>query len=86
MNYRFSRHAEEEMAWRGIAAEMVRDVLAMPQQVADDPSGCKVYQSQLDFGTGTPYLLRVFVNPTVDPAVVVTVYRTSKIAKYWSAQ
>jgi len=86
MNYRFSRHAEEEMARRGIPAEMVQDVLAAPQRVADDPSGCKVCQSQLDFGTGKPYLLRVFVNETASPAIVVTVYRTSKIAKYWSAQ
>jgi len=25
----------------------------------------------------------VIVNETVDPAVVVTVYRTSRIGKYW---
>ena len=29
------------------------------------------------------YLLRLFVNETVDPAVVATLYRTSKIKKYW---
>ncbi len=29
------------------------------------------------------YLLRVMVNESVDPPVVVTVYRTNKIAKYW---
>jgi hypothetical protein len=86
MNYRFSRHAEEEMARRGISVEMVRALLAAPQQVADDPSGCKVCQSQVDFGTGKPYLLRVFVNEAVSAALVVTVYRTSKIAKYWRAQ
>lgn len=85
MNYRFSQHAQEQMARRGIPVEMVKDVLAAPQQVADDPSGCKVCQSQVDFGTGNPYLLRVFVDETMDPAIVVTVYRTSKIAKYWSA-
>ena len=86
MDYRFSRHAEEEMVRRGIHVEMVRAVLAAPQQVVDDPSGCKVYQSQVDLGTGKPYLLRVFVNEAVSPALVVTVYRASKIAKYWRAQ
>jgi hypothetical protein len=85
MNCRLSEHAEEEMARRGIPLEMVQQVLAGPQQVADDPSGCKVYQSQVEFGTGKLYLLRVFVNETANPSVVVTVYRTSKIAKYWSA-
>ena len=43
----------------------------------------KVYQSQLDFGSGKVFLLRAIVDDTVDPAVVVTVYRTSKIGKYW---
>ena len=28
-------------------------------------------------------LVRVMVNESVDPPVVVTVYRTNKIAKYW---
>jgi hypothetical protein len=37
----------------------------------------------VDFGDGRTYLLRVMVNETVDPAVVVTVYRTSKIKEYW---
>jgi len=36
-------------------------------------------------GGGTISLLRAIVDDTVDPAIVVTVYRTSKIAKYWSA-
>jgi len=45
----------------------------------------KAYQSQLDFGGGRVFLLRVIVDDTIDPAVVVTVYRTKKIAKYWKS-
>jgi hypothetical protein len=37
----------------------------------------------MDFGTGKLYLLRVFINTTLDPAIVVTVYRTSQIKKHW---
>jgi hypothetical protein len=85
MPFRLSQHAQEEMVRRAIPLEMVQGVLAEPQQVVDDPSGCKVRQSQVDFGTGKPYLLRVFVNEATVPAIVVTVYRTSKIAKYWRA-
>jgi hypothetical protein len=33
---------------------------------------------------GKDYLLRAMVNEATDPPVVVTVYRTSKIDKYWS--
>jgi hypothetical protein len=29
------------------------------------------------------FLLRVIVDDALDPAVVVTVYRTTKIEKYW---
>ena len=41
------------------------------------------YQSQLDFGGGRIFLVRAIVRVDIDPAVVVTVYRTSEIAKYW---
>jgi hypothetical protein len=40
------------------------------------------YQSFVDFA-GKTYLLRLFVNQTADPAMVATLYRTSKIKKYW---
>jgi len=43
----------------------------------------KAYQSQVDFGQGKVFLLRAIVNDSVDPAVVITAYRTSKISKYW---
>jgi hypothetical protein len=36
----------------------------------------------VDLGHGKIYLLRVVVAEDEDPAVVVTVYRTSKIEKY----
>jgi hypothetical protein len=83
MNARLSRHAQDEMVRRGIPQHMVDDVLANPQQVIDMPDGKKAYQSQLDFGGGRIFLLRVIVAVDVDPNLVVTVYRTSKIAKYW---
>jgi hypothetical protein len=37
----------------------------------------------MDLGKGTPYLVRVIVDDTVMPVQVVTVYKTSKIKKYW---
>lgn len=44
--------------------------------------GITCFQSQVDIG-GKQYLLRVMVNESVDLPIVVTVYRTNKIAKYW---
>jgi hypothetical protein len=43
------------------------------------------YQSTVEFGQ-RQYLVRVMVNETANPPIVVTAYRTSKIAKYWKMQ
>jgi hypothetical protein len=83
MSFRYSRHALDEMAGRGIPQSLVDDVLANPEQVVDTPDGKKAYQSRVDFGGGRIFLLRAIVAEDVDPNLVVTVYRTSKISKYW---
>jgi len=82
-NFTYSRHAQEEMVRRGLPQALVDAVLSSPQQVLPEQNGRVAYQSQVDFGGGTIFLLRAIVVDTVDPAVVVTVYRTSKISKYW---
>ncbi len=46
----------------------------------------EIYQSRISFGAGTLYLVRVVVAEDRIPPVVVTAYRTSKIAKYWSVE
>jgi len=84
MTFRLSRHAQEEAERRGIPLPMIDAVLQQPQQVVPERGGRKSYQSQLDFGGGRVFLLRVIVDDSVDPAVVITVYRTSKISRYWS--
>jgi len=83
MNFRFSSHALEEIEKRKIPISLVEVVLENPQQTLQQDEEITAYQSQLDFGTGKLYLLRVFINITIDPAVVVTVYRTSQIKKHW---
>ena len=79
MNLRFSSHALEEIEKRKIPISLVEIVLDNPQQTLQQDEEITVYQSQLAFGTGKHYLLRVFINITIDPAVVATVYRTSQI-------
>ncbi len=79
----YSRHAQEELVRRGIPKMLVDSVLSNPEQVVPEQGGRVTYQSRVDFGAGRIFLLRVIVVDQVDPAVVVTVYRTSKIEKYW---
>ena len=71
------------MERRDIPAGMLDSVLTSPQQVVAERDGKKVYQSQIDYGEGRMYLLRAIVNDALDPAVVITVYRTRNIPKYW---
>lgn len=39
-----------------------------------------------DESSGKEYLLRVIVNPKIMPNAIVTVYKTSKVVKYWRSE
>jgi len=80
----FTDHALIEMARRQISETDVKSVLAKPEQTEMVRDGRAVYQSRLEMDeTPKTYLLRVFVDIDPRPPHVVTVYRTSKIEKYW---
>ena len=84
LNFIFTDHALQEMARRQITQEDVRTVLAKPEQMEMVREGRAVYQSRLEIGDPPKtYLLRVFLDIDPVPPFVVTVYRTSKIHKYW---
>jgi hypothetical protein len=83
-NYLITSHAAFEMRRRGIEEGAVHQVLAAPEQRHEVRPSRDVLQSRIAFA-GKTYLLRVFVDVDRDPAEVITVYRTSRIAKYWRA-
>lgn len=82
MAFDFSQHALDEMKRRGIPQQTIDDVLNNPDQIVDTPDGKKAYQSKKRFGK-REFLVRAIVAFDVDPPLVVTVYRTTKINKYW---
>ena len=83
MRFEISRHAREEMSRRGISEAVVESVLENPEQIVPEYGDKKAYQSMVDMGAEKYYLVRIIVNDMIDPARVVTVYKTSKIEKYW---
>lgn len=83
MKFELSRHARQELQRRRIPIKLLESVLNNPQQIIEQPDGKKVYQSQLDFGDGKIFLLRAVVVELTHVSLVVTVYRTRKISKYW---
>ena len=82
MNIELSNHAKEELTSRGIPLKVVELILDSPEQILEE-DGLKVYQGRFTGANDKMYLLRIFINDQVDPTKVVTVYRTSKIKKYW---
>ena len=83
MEFIFSHHALEEIRRRAIPLELVESVLQHPQQIVEGYGEKKVYQSWMDLDDGKLFLLWIIVRGDVDPPMVVTVYKTSKIDKYW---
>ena len=84
MRHELSNHVQQEMDRRGIPLAVVESVLDAPAQKVPEHGDIVCYQSQVEINQ-KPYLVRVMVNETATPPKVVTVYRTSKISKYWKA-
>jgi hypothetical protein len=82
MDYVITAHAAFEMQRRGIAEADLEQVLRAPEQRFPVRAGREVFQSRMGI-SGTEYLVRVFVDVERQPVEVVTVYRTSKVSKYW---
>ena len=85
-NYEFSAHAIQEMERRAISRAVVEGILSDPEQVVPGRDGRMNYQSRLDNGEGKTYLIRVIVDGTLVTALVITVYRTSQVKKYWRTE
>jgi hypothetical protein len=81
MAFALSRHVLEELHRRRIPRSALEAVLAAPAQKVPEQGDVVCYQSMVEIDQ-KDYLLRVMVNETRQ--VVVTVYRTSKVRKYWS--
>ena len=72
------------MKARNISIELVNAILSNPQQINVE-SGKKIFQSIVNFEGEGEYLVRIFVNFIKDPKIVITVYRTSKLEKYYES-
>lgn len=81
MNFILTQHAQDQLLDRKIPLRLVQFVLENPEQVVVE-RGKKVYQSRVEID-GRTQLLRVIVNDRTTPVIVVTVYPTTQINKYW---
>ncbi|MCL2027980.1 MAG: DUF4258 domain-containing protein [Bacteroidales bacterium] len=86
MNFIFSNHAQEQLVRRSLDKNIVETVVLNPEQVCDDENDedIKIYQSMIR-ENNCVFLYRVFVNTKSLPNVIVTLYRTTKIKKYYES-
>ena len=85
-NWVLTPYASRKMEYRAIGLDIVRRVVEAPDQRLPVRPGRDVFQSKVLLGDPPrEYLVRVFVDVDRQPAEVVTVYRSSRIAKYWRA-
>jgi len=82
VDFALSEHAEAEMTRRQIPMAWVKSTMRAPEQIVQGTQNRGVYQSRI-VADGRTYLLRLVVEDWRQPPVIVTVYRTSKIEKYW---
>jgi hypothetical protein len=78
---RISAHAHFQLRRRGIRRADIIAVIRKPGQVLASMKGREIYQSKI--GRAGRLLLRVVVKEDAKRYLVVTAYKTRKIAKYW---
>ena len=80
-----SDHAREQAARRGLSEDIVLAVARKPEQRLVIRPAREIRQSRVEMQPeGMVYLVRVVIDVAPTAETVVTVYRTSKIDKYWS--
>jgi hypothetical protein len=80
-----SEHARRQAARRSIPESTVMDIAVAPEQVIAVRVGREVRQSRVTLPDGRSHLVRIVADTVGHDIRVVTVYRTSKVAKYWRA-
>lgn len=82
MEIEISPHAEEQIRFRKLSRDRVVQVTTAPEEIIS-AKGERYFAQSRFREKGKEYLLRVLVEKTKDKLIVVTVYPTSKVRKYW---
>jgi hypothetical protein len=82
--FTFSKHSIEQMRNRNISMEIVLKILEDPKEIIFENEQT-IYQSIVSFENEKEYLVRIIVNSLKNPKTVITVYKTSKLKKYYES-
>lgn len=82
VKYRLSSHAQAEIGQRQIPLAVVESIIETPEQIVPERGAVRAYPSRR-YIVGEMFLVRVLVDDSSDPVVIVTAYRTTRIDRYW---
>jgi uncharacterized DUF497 family protein len=83
MKIKFTNHAKDEIRNRALDIKQLEEILTNPGQIVESDNNRKVYQELIEFIDKKKYVVRIIIEETNDTINVVTVYKSSKISKYW---
>ena len=81
--FTFSKHAKDQMLLRDITMEEALETLNNADSVIKLDDEQYIYQKLLGSDSYNKFLIRIFVNGKINPRLIKTIYRTSKINKYY---
>jgi len=76
-------HAKQRLLERSIDSKIVLLTIREPEQVFNKGKLKILHRRYYEIGHRKHYLLRVFVDESLHEIVIHSVYKTSKIDKYW---
>ena len=82
MRIKLLRHVNEQAKERGIDIGLIKETLSNPEQIAPDLNELKIAQRRY-LDKDKQYLIRVIFKEGKDLRIGITVYKTSKLKKYW---
>ena len=82
MKIRLLKHLKEQAKEREINIKLIEETLSNPEQIVPEIKGLKVAQKK-HLIDDKQYLIRIIFKEEKDLRVGITVYKTSKIKKYW---
>ena len=76
-------HAQREISRRELNEKLVISCIENPEQVVEGEYKRVIHQIKYQDTDKNQYILRTIIDVKSNPKKVITVYKTSKIQKYW---
>ncbi|HCG77215.1 MAG: hypothetical protein COZ37_02500 [bacterium (Candidatus Ratteibacteria) CG_4_10_14_3_um_filter_41_18] len=80
-------HAKDQCRERGIKKNIIEETVFNPDQIIEEKEGKKIAQKKIfDEEKKKNYLIRAIFKEENDRRIVITLYKTSKVQKYWRSE